>query len=143
MVELTLSRTGYLLLCVIILIIIIAIIVIIITIILIITIITVELTFNRTGYFLLCAQCRTKSVSGTGFSDNCTIASSSSAAMMMNDNDGDGSKNIDIIDYNSSLHDRVVLIRWNNNDNNDEKVLYYFDLDILMILMERCRIILI
>ena len=60
----------------------------------------------------------------------------------MNDNDGDGSKNSDIIDYNSSLHDRVVLIRWNNNDNNDEKVLYYFDLDILMILMEtRCIIL--
>ena len=73
----------------------------------------------------------------------CTIASSSSAGRIVNDNDGDGSKNSDIIDYNSSLHDRVVLIRWNNNDNNDGNAPHYFDLDILMILMERCRIILI
>ena len=112
MVELTLSRTGYLLLCVIIVIIII---VIIITIILVMIVITAKLTLSRTGYFLLCAQCRTKSVSGTGFSDNCTIASSSSAAIMMNHNDGDGSRFSDI-DYDSSLHDRVVLIRWKDSE---------------------------
>ena len=36
-------------------------------------------TLSSIGYFLLWAQWRTKSVSGTGFSESCTIASSSSA----------------------------------------------------------------
>ena len=36
-------------------------------------------TLSSMGYFLLWAQWRTKSVSGTGFSESCTIASSSSA----------------------------------------------------------------